>query len=348
MTLSLVILITIAVVCITVLAVALGTYLGSENQTPTPPTPDVPDYEIDFTYTFGNSWQPPTDTAKIYIGNDSVSGTIQWDATDPDSIQELAGLADVEGYISYTFDSGTADITRVGKITVSPESSFPTLAFGFIHANIDGDNIKLGQNLNIFTCKIGKDVPLKNLSLVNSTNLTSFPTLPSNLESFYCSGTTFTSLPTLPNSLIRLQCDGMSNLVNLPNSLPESLLYLECSTTPLTSLPTLPNSLKEIACAFTPLTSLPTLPDSLIGLFCANTFITSLPNIPSSIRAIDMRNNGMTDSDADTILTNIISKPVHGTVGNYLQILQQGSTTLTIDTDLANEITTPPFYWSIL
>jgi Leucine-rich repeat (LRR) protein len=229
-----------------------------------------------------------------------------------------------------------------------------------IETDIDGEDVKLDQNLNIFTCKIGKDVPLKNLSLSSSTNLTSFPTLPSNLESFYCNGTNLTSLTSvgvdLPNSLIRLQCNDMPNLTSLPNSLPESLQILQCGGTPITSLtPTgvdLPGSLKELGCPFTPLTSLTPvgvdLPDSLEALYCFNTFITTLPNIPSSIRTIVMENNGMVDQDADTIVSNIINKPVYGTDGNVFRVLQQGSTTLTIDPELGSTITTPPYFWSIV
>jgi uncharacterized repeat protein (TIGR01451 family) len=106
--------------------------------------------------------------------------------------------------------------------------------------------------------------------------LTSLPTLPSNLATLYCFYNQLTSLPALSSSLSDLQCGW--NQMNILPALPSSLSELHCNNMQLTSLPSLPFSLTYLKCNNN--IDLNCLPDlkNVKTLDISNTGIQCLPN----------------------------------------------------------------------
>ncbi len=144
-------------------------------------------------------------------------------------------------------------------------------------------NITSLPNLNEFT----------NLLLLNCHNnqLTTLPTLPENLEFFYCSDNQLISLPELHklHKLKILYCP-FNQLTVLP-SLFENLQILDCNHNQLTCLPTLPKNLQALYCSYNQLTVLPTLPENLGTLYCSYNQLTVLPTLPDNLRTLYCDNN---------------------------------------------------------
>jgi hypothetical protein len=114
----------------------------------------------------------------------------------------------------------------------------------------------------------------------------------SNLNNLLCSSNQLTSLPTLPSQLFELLCY-YNQLANLP-ALPNQLGHLWCFGNQLTSLPSLPNSLLDLQCQNNQLTSLPPIPGSLLNLNCSHNQLTILPDYTNSLESIQCAYNLLT------------------------------------------------------
>ena len=122
---------------------------------------------------------------------------------------------------------------------------------------------------------------LKHFQFQDNQYLTSVPSLPIGLQTFYCAGSSLTSLPAIPNTVTKLDCSG-NQLTNIA-PLPPNLTIFGCSSNFLTNLPALPSSLIWFLCDYNQLTNLPTLPNSIEIMYCGYNQLTSLPSLPASI-----------------------------------------------------------------
>jgi len=125
--------------------------------------------------------------------------------------------------------------------------------------------------------------------------LTSLPTLPSNLKELTCADNKLTSLPELPSGLTRLDC-GINQLTSLPK-LPSGLETLNCFSNQIESITELPPSLTDFTCYNNQLTSLPDLPSSLNSIDCSVNQLTSLPTLPPSLTSLYCWGNHLAELD---------------------------------------------------
>lgn len=128
--------------------------------------------------------------------------------------------------------------------------------------------------------------------LCTNCQLTTFPALPSNLKKILCDNNNLTTLPVLPSTLTTLFCNDNS-LLSLP-SLPSGLINFDCRNNNLTTLPVLPSGITQLFCSNNNLNFIPNFPDSLKKLFCANNSLTSLPVFPPLLNEIFCYNNNLT------------------------------------------------------
>lgn len=168
---------------------------------------------------------------------------------------------------------------------------------------------------------------------INSTEVSTLPTLPASLRWLDCSYANLTSLPAnLPNGLQHLDATGNdlvttpvlpaslryldlmgnslvtlgplpaqletlhlqgNNLSSLP-ALPSTLLLLHAVDNQLTSLPQLPEGLVKLVLSYNELTTLPPLPSTLIELFTPSNNLVSLPALPNGLRKLSTMANQLT------------------------------------------------------
>ncbi len=146
------------------------------------------------------------------------------------------------------------------------------------------------DTLNIANSNIGdiKEIKyFKNLQVLDcsNNNLTSIPTLPSNLKDFSCFFNNVTTIDSLPLNLINLTCSN-NLLTNLP-PLPATLIKLWCDNNKLTNLPTLPTNIQDLVCSNNLITSLPSiLPNTIYRLRCSGNLLTSIPSLPINLNEL--------------------------------------------------------------
>ncbi|ECM2651415.1 E3 ubiquitin--protein ligase, partial [Salmonella enterica subsp. enterica serovar Typhimurium] len=111
---------------------------------------------------------------------------------------------------------------------------------------------------------------------VGESGLTTLPDcLPAHITTLVIPDNNLTSLPTLPSELYKLWAYN-NRLTSLP-ALPSGLKELIVSGNRLTSLPVLPSELKELMVSGNRLTSLPMLPSGLLSLSVYRNQLTRLP-----------------------------------------------------------------------
>jgi uncharacterized repeat protein (TIGR01451 family) len=127
--------------------------------------------------------------------------------------------------------------------------------------------------------------------ICGDANLTNIPSLPPNLQHWYCYNNLLTSLPNLPASLKTLNCE--NNLIDSLPSMPPNLISLVCSNNLLDSLPSLPNTLANLYISQNyNLSYLPSiLPSSLARIYANQCNFDTLPSLPSSIYELQFNNN---------------------------------------------------------
>ena len=131
---------------------------------------------------------------------------------------------------------------------------------------------------------------------INNNNFTSLPTLPSTLETLYCSGNQLTSLSSLPSSVKYLICGGnkftsltltgRNNLRSLNISSTTTLTSLDCSSNMLSYLNVDGcSALTSLDCRSNSLSELNYLPSSLKTLYCQGNHLSSL-TLPTSLQTL--------------------------------------------------------------
>ena len=141
--------------------------------------------------------------------------------------------------------------------------------------------------------------------IADLTGIAAFTSL-TNLSCYY---NQLTSFPTLPSNLQRLEC--RSNLLTSFSVLPSSLTYLSCGSNQLTTLPTLPTGLTDLYCGNNPIVSLSALPTGLLNFECgvsnpSSATLTSLPALPLGLQRLTIFN------------TNLITLPALPATMTYL------------------------------
>ena len=113
-----------------------------------------------------------------------------------------------------------------------------------------------------------------------------------NVRKLFCLGNQLTSLPTLPSNLTTLECS--NNQIATFAKLPENLLHLSCRNNMIVDLDTLPANLKTLNCARNQLSSLPTLPETLTQLLCTNNPLTCVSVLPTNLTSLNVDSTSIT------------------------------------------------------